>query len=159
MITGFVSFSCKLLCRHSNMKAKPDKRKTKISLREFRDSVSIAFSPESTETFINCKMLSKYLGYNCWPCQSTILVQTEIAWLLDGFSRNFAMTFMVPRGWILQTLVILWLFLYHHNEVDIFCFEWNVSVTIEWSTITFGLEIHVHLRVNCNNVWLFILCH
>ena len=40
------------------------------------------------------------------------LVQTKTSHqLLDGFRLNFEQLFKVPRGWILMTSVILWLFL------------------------------------------------
>lgn len=64
--------------------------------------------------------------------QSTVLVQTEISHKqLDGLPWHFAQTFMAPRGWITQTLGIVWLHLQCHHEANTSGFEWNISPTIE----------------------------
>lgn len=54
---------------------------------------------------------------------------------------------MVPRGWTLLALVIIWLFLQCHHEVTICGFELNVS-TIGWIAITFGMHINFPLKMN-----------
>lgn len=72
--------------------------------------------------------------------------------ILDGLPWNIAPTFIVPRGWSLLTLVILWLFLLHHQQVDIFVSRWNLSpcpchvftVWIMWQQTFFSLFI-LHL--------------
>ncbi len=51
------------------------------------------------------------------------LVQTEICQqLLDGLLWDLVQTFMVPRGWILMTLVITWLFLQRLQWVKVFTY-------------------------------------
>lgn len=47
--------------------------------------------------------------------QSTVLIQIH---LLDGFAHKLVdMSFWAHRGWILMTLVILWLFFSPHHKV------------------------------------------
>lgn len=57
---------------------------------------------------------------------------------------------MVSRGWTLLALVISWLFLLGNYEVDI-CFDWYVSTTIEWITITFVADIY-------GPIWDTVVC-
>ncbi len=60
--------------------------------------------------------------------------------------------FMFPRGWILMTLVISWLCIQHHREVDIYGFEGNVQITVGWISMKFSTHIHVPLEMNFNKV-------
>ena len=46
--------------------------------------------------------------------------------LPHGFAQNLLQPFVVPRGWMLPTLVIPWLFLQCHHGVGICRFDWNV---------------------------------
>lgn len=45
--------------------------------------------------------------------------------------------FIVPRGYILITCMIALIFLSSHQEVDICCFNWNIS-TISWIVMRFS---------------------
>ena len=50
---------------------------------------------------------------------ATTLVQTKISQqVFDGLSWNFKQTFMVPRGRIILTSMMPWLFLSHHQRVN-----------------------------------------
>ncbi len=69
---------------------------------------------------------------------------------MDCHEIWFPETSMVPRGWILLTLMILLLFLESHDEVHICGFEWNISTIIGW--MKFGSDIHVPWRINYQNV-------
>ncbi len=84
--------------------------------------------------------------------QSTTLVQTEISQLWWIAKKCINSTLIVPRRWILMTLVILWFFLMCHHEVDICSFEWSFSTTAEWIAMKFDILILVSLRINCNNL-------
>ncbi len=79
---------------------------------------------------------------------SATLVQTGICWM-DPW--NFVQTLMAHRGWILLTLMITLLLLWHHHEVDIWGFLWKVSNTIGCIAMKFGTDICVPPRMNCNN--------
>ncbi len=57
---------------------------------------------------------------------------------VDGLSVILVHISMVPSGWILMTLMILWLFLQHHHEVHIWGFEWNISTAIGQIAVTIG---------------------
>lgn len=73
------------------------------------------------------------LGMAKLDCQSTTLGQTEIFHQLwDGLPWNFVQTFMVPKVWMLLTLVIPWLFLQWHHEVDFFFVKCLWRLTEIW---------------------------
>lgn len=59
-------------------------------------------------------------------CSTTLatVAETELSlWLLDGFALKFSTAIHDPRGWIIITFVIPWLFCWCHHEVDI-CSWW-----------------------------------
>ncbi len=60
----------------------------------------------------------------------------------------FIRTILVPRGWILFTLVIPWLFIKHRHDVDIFVTKWNGSITFRWIAMKFATDIHGPQRLN-----------
>lgn len=64
---------------------------------------------------------------------------------------NVVQIFMVPRWYILLTLVILWLFLYRHQRVDVLVFYENILTTVRQIAVKMGSVIHGSQRMNCNN--------
>lgn len=83
-----------------------------------------------------------------WQCQSVLLflVQTEIyQGLLNRLPWNLVQTLkFLQRGWSLLTSVILWLFIYCHNLVDMFSFWCHINGLVGWIAIKLGADIHVH---------------
>ncbi len=85
------------------------------------------------------------------------LIQSEISQqLLDGLQWNLLQTFKVPRGYNLITLVTLRLSLWRHQQarlihIDILVLYWNILTTIRWIAVKFGSDIHVLVRMSCNN--------
>ena len=63
--------------------------------------------------------------------------------LPDWQAETFAQTFMIPRGWIKMTRLILWCFLDCHHEVDSCGFAWKVSTTMDRIALKFSPHIHV----------------
>lgn len=69
----------------------------------------------------------------------------------NRLQRYCVQTFVLPRGWILMTLLIPWLSLQRHYSVfSICCFEWNVWTNIGCIVIKCETNIHVHHRINCS---------
>lgn len=62
--------------------------------------------------------------------------------LPDGLVKHVVQTFMMPRWFVPVTLVILWLFLFSHHEVDIVKYQ-NYNV-LEWNLVqTFLINCHI----------------
>ncbi len=97
-----------------------------------------------------------------WQCQSTTLFQTKISHQpFDGFPLNYVQTFVIPRGWILLTLVILWFSIERHHEVEILNFGWNTASQqlldgFSWSLMCTFTSLSGWIIMI---VWLFIYHH
>lgn len=50
-----------------------------------------------------------------------------------------------------MTLLIPWILLERQQEVDICGYDWNSSTTFEWIAVKLCTDVHVPLRINCNN--------
>lgn len=59
--------------------------------------------------------------------------------------------FIVPIGWIIPTLRILWPFIWHHHMTHTFGLHWTVLTGHGWTGIKFGTTILTFIRMNCNN--------
>lgn len=65
--------------------------------------------------------------------------------LLDALSWKFGQIFIVPRRWILTTLVVPWEFLLCHYEVEICGFV--IVDELPWNCIK---DIHLSIEMNWN---------
>lgn len=91
---------------------------------------------------------------HCYPSTLHVLPpagQSVILSLLpDGLVKHVVQTFMMPRWFVPVTLVILWLFLFSHHEVDIVKYqnynvlEWNLVQTFLINCNIFGETLTLH---------------
>ncbi len=71
---------------------------------------------------------------------------------LMGWNKFWCRHSWSPLDESLITLVIPWLFLHCHHEVDICGFKWNVWKTVGWIAMKYGTHIMPPSRIICNNV-------
>lgn len=102
---------------------------------------------EKTGGFINMKCSIVYIIIP-WEATGLLFCYCRTRLVSAKLVQNVTRTVMVSKRCISLNLVIPWLFLWHHCEIDFNEVEQNASTTAAWIVIKFCTDIYVPFRMN-----------